>query len=345
MKNVHKINIMNKEDFVSVEAIPVDDYNQQHCYNYQQPGENNQHYNAPIQAQVIGGQQHPNPYNPNFGLQQQYPPRRGIDIEATKQLLTGQKWPLGLQLALIDGMKKCPKRYFIVDDSGSMGCNDGNMCIEQGNIIKSVQCSRWTELTSSLKFHALLAHTAKNPSEFRLLNGAQPIVIGENDDPDKILYSSLMAIFNESPGGGTPLCRHINEVTASIQRDEAELRSNNQKAVVIICTDGLSSDGDIITAMKPLTRLPVFVVIRLCTDDNAVVDYWSNVDSQLELELDVLDDFVGESKEVFTANPWLNYGLPLHRLREFGIPFYLSIYLIIYNYIYIHIIFIILIYY
>jgi hypothetical protein len=256
----------NKEGFVTAQAIPVD-YNQQ---QQQQHG-----YNVPIQAQVFGGQHqqqqnpssyNPNPlsYNPSFGQQQYQLPQNVINVEATKALLTGQKWPLGLQLSLIEGMKKCPKRYFIVDDSGSMGANDGNMCVEQGNITKSVQCSRWAELTSSLKFHALLAHTSRNPSEFRLLNGAQPIVIGESDDPDKVLYSSLMAIFNDSPGGGTPLCRHINEVSACIQRDEAQLRASNQKAVVVICTDGLSSDGDIVTAMKPLTRLPVFVVIRLC---------------------------------------------------------------------------------
>jgi hypothetical protein len=40
--------------------------------------------------------------------------------------------------------------------------------------------------------------------------------------------------------------------------------------------------------------------------------------SQLELEMDVLDDILGESAEVTTANPWLNYGEPLHRMREFG---------------------------
>jgi len=32
----------------------------------------------------------------------------------------------------------------------------------------------------------------------------------------------------------------------------------------------------------------------------------------------VLDDFVGEAKEVHAYNKWLNYALPLHRCREMG---------------------------
>ena len=44
------------------------------------------------------------------------------------------------------------------------------------------------------------------------------------------------------------------------------------------------------------------------------------MDSQLEVNMDVLDDFAAEGAEVQTANSWLTYGEPLHRLREFGIP-------------------------
>ena len=34
--------------------------------------------------------------------------------------------------------------------------------------------------------------------------------------------------------------------------------------------------------------------------------------------MDVLDDFCGEAYEIYQHNPWMNYGLPLHRLREMG---------------------------
>ena len=38
--------------------------------------------------------------------------------------------------------------------------------------IRVVQCSRWSEMTESLRFHVQLAHAAQSPTEFRMLNGA-----------------------------------------------------------------------------------------------------------------------------------------------------------------------------
>jgi len=61
----------------------------------------------------------------------------------------------------------------------------------------------------------------------------------------------------------------------------------------VIATDGESTDGNLADAMKPLEELPVWVVIRLCTDEDSVVEYWNNIDSQLELDMDVLDDLNG----------------------------------------------------
>jgi len=240
----------------------------------------------------------------------------GVNIRATKEFLTKHNWPLGLQEALIKSCERMPVRFFITDDSGSMLTNDGHRIVGSGDRTKLIGCTRWSELSASLKFHAELAHVANAPSEFRLLNNADPVLVGMPGD--KEAFTLLQDIFNDGPGGQTPICAQIHAVVNKISKIEDSLRANNQRAAVIICTDGVSTDGDVAEAMRPLQNLPVWVVVRLCTDEDAVIDYWNNIDGELELEMDVLDDVEGEAKEVRAVNDFLYYGEPLHRMREFG---------------------------
>lgn len=166
--------------------------------------------------------------------------------QTTKAFLSQREWPIGLQNLLLKNIVRVPYRFFICDDSGSMSTNDGNRLLGHGNKTAVVQCSRWLEMTESLKFHAALAHALNMPSEFRLLNGAAPILIGGPDAiPDGV--SILETIFDDSPGGMTPLCRHIQEVTERIQELEPSLRSLGQRACIVIMTDGEASDGDLAT--------------------------------------------------------------------------------------------------
>ena len=233
-----------------------------------------------------------------------------------RDFLFCEKWPVGLQDTIINNMKRIPIRFFICDDSGSMGTNDGNRLVAYENTFKSVPCTRWAELTQSLDFHMKLSRAASAPCEFRMLNSCEPLMMGNgNPGSDELAFTTLQNVFRDGPRGGTPLCRHITEVIEKIKAMEQQLRASRQLACVVIACDGESSDGDVATAMAPLKQLPVWVVIRLCTDDDHVVDYWNNIDSQLELDMDVLDDLTGEAKEVRSANKWLTYGLPIHRMR------------------------------
>jgi hypothetical protein len=184
-----------------------------------------------------------------------------------------------------------------------------------------VGCSRWSELGQSVRFHAGFAHAAGAPTEFRLLNAADPMVIGQRDftGASEQNLANLMKTLERGPNGGTPLCRHIREVTAAVLTAAPQLRAQQQTAVIVIITDGESSDGNMIDAMRPLQSLPVHIVVRVCTDDDKIVEYWNNIDNELELAMDILDDFEGEAHEIHEQNPWLVYGEPLHRLREWGI--------------------------
>ena len=247
-------------------------------------------------------------------------PLANFNDAGAREYLTAHHWPTGLQETFVKNLKKIPMRFFICDDSGSMSTNDGHKLIQAGGNFKMISCTRWNELTVGLKFHAGLARAAGAPSEFRLLNGAAPIMIGDGSDYDNSRFESFNALLEGSPSGGTPLCRHINEVVQQIREMAPRLRASGQKACVIIATDGESSDGDIAAAMRPLKDLPAWVVVRLCTDEDKIVDYWNNIDGELELDMDVLDDLKGESGEIKEHNSWLTYGEPIHRMREFGIP-------------------------
>jgi hypothetical protein len=182
-------------------------------------------------------------------------------------------------------------------------------------------CSRWVELSESLLFHANLAHKGSIACEFDFLNNTSsgPFVIGcGNEDSIKAL-NDFKTYFERTPVYATPLCKHIRNVTKKIERKASELRRNNQVACVIIATDGESTDGDVADVLRPLKYLPVLIIIRLCTNEERIVEYWNNIDKQLQLHIDVLDDLKGEAEEVQKNNPWLTYGEPLHRMREFGL--------------------------
>ena len=138
-----------------------------------------------------------------------------------------------------------------------------------------------------------------------------------SDTAGEGLMQALEA-FNMSPEGGTPLCAHITDVLSAIRKFEDQLRAKAQKAVLVICTDGEASDGNLAQALAPLKELPVHMVVRLSTDDENITQYWSRIDENLELDIDVLDDLTAEATMFNELNPWLTYGEPLQRLRLFG---------------------------
>ncbi len=103
-------------------------------------------------------------------------------------------------------------------------------------------------------FLAELSDKLLIPSEFRLLNGAHSIMVGLGEDDGQYL-SSLRQVMQKPPGGKTPLCKHITAIVHRISSIERELRANNQKAVVVIATDGEATDGDVAQALEPLAKV------------------------------------------------------------------------------------------
>ena len=133
---------------------------------------------------------------------------------------------------------------------------------------------------------------------------------------------------NTFPRGATPLTRHLVHIRQAIASMVPQIQGNRRICLVIM-TDGLPSSEhneqqlqvpEFMQALRSFENLPVWIVVRLCTDDEKVFDFYNTLDAQVNLPYDVLDDLVGEALEVYLHNPWLTYGLPLHRMREMGFP-------------------------
>jgi hypothetical protein len=201
-----------------------------------------------------------------------------------------------------------------------------------------VTCTRWKELQASVKYHAELAGCIKAATVFRMLNdpgakvGPQEFSICDTNASDKSIEQEVAEAVRiarqTDPNGVTPLTGHLEVIYARVQQMESQLRSQGQKAVVVIATDGLPTDenGDssyaasaaFMDVVKRLQRLPVWLVVRLCTDMRTERNFYKGLDTNPEYPIECIDDYLTEAKEIKRVNGWLNYGLPLHRCREMG---------------------------
>uniref|UniRef100_A0A7S4J1H4 Uncharacterized protein n=1 Tax=Odontella aurita TaxID=265563 RepID=A0A7S4J1H4_9STRA len=162
---------------------------------------------------------------------------------------------------------------------------------------------------------------AAGPQQFSVAHRGEAHVSGD-------IHVASETMRRTQPSGVTPLTRHIWDIQQSIAEMAPQLQREGKKIVVVLATDGLPTDeqgygGEFITnefirALRSLEGLPVWLVVRLCTDEEPVTRFYNNLDGQLELSLEVLDDFIGEAHEVYRHNKWLNYALPMHRCRELG---------------------------
>ena len=116
------------------------------------------------------------------------------EIPEVREYLGKNHWPVGLQDTLLRGLNKYKIRYIIADDSGSMMASDGAHLVGEGNDQQMIACSRWTELVTSMTFHAKLAEVAQAKTEFRLLNQPQPIVLGLGPENDSVCIYVCMYV-------------------------------------------------------------------------------------------------------------------------------------------------------
>lgn len=198
-------------------------------------------------------------------------------------------------------------------------------------------CSRWSEVKDCLAYHIQVSSLLQTPSRFQLLNDPgrskglkQHFSIAENTAvfiKDEI-EDSLNLIDQIQPCGYSPLIHAVREAYDVVYPMKDRLQTSNQKVSIVFLTDGLPSDEfgnstkdamlEFSCALRQLEQLPVYIVIRLCSNDKKVIDFYKRLDRTLMRPLDVVQDFFSEAKIVQTYQNWLTYPRSMHQCREMG---------------------------
>lgn len=145
------------------------------------------------------------------------------------------------------------------------------------------------EIQECVNYHVNLAALLSAPTTFRLLNnpgisaGSQEFDIATKGE--EMIHADVNNAINimskVRPSGCTPLTEHIWEIHSTISAMKSSLEAQGKKVVVVLATDGLPtnnlglSNNDtkdlFVQSLRALEGLPVWLVIRLSTDEENVV--------------------------------------------------------------------------
>jgi hypothetical protein len=266
--------------------------------------------------------------------------RRGTTDFTPSAILEAWAVPYGLADLLEQEAQQIARRVFLLDNSGSTSMADGKVLQDIGRgMLQEMPCTRWEEVVDMAQTHARWNMVLGVPCEFHVLNpigdpnqeGTGFVVTSADRGPAEPQLAMLTDFLKRNgPKGVTPLANRLGDIRQRIERERMELLQQGQRVVLIIATDGMPTSAyagqstardreDLVQALRRLSALDVHLVLRLCTDDDAVVDFYGDVDKEIELSLEVLDDLSAEATELKNqGNKFLTYSPLLHRIRESG---------------------------
>lgn len=220
------------------------------------------------------------------------------------------QWPKPLQIEFLKKLPNHAVRFFICDDSKTMAKQH------------ATDCTRWEEMGATLKYHLKLSRLLKVHTEFHFLTHKEEIVISHtSQEQNDRGQAHLHAVLNKGPAF-TPrvsISTGMKKVIERVKGMEQQLREKEQVATIIIFTDGEKIHTDLEKQFEELQKLPVTVVVRLCTENDVVSAYFGEIDSNFDIKVDVIEGLRREAKQVHKYNSWMIYGEPLQRFREFGV--------------------------
>ena len=227
-----------------------------------------------------------------------------------QDFLATLRLPSGILSSVLECNNSCNSTLWLLDSSSSMKvrdsrvvCSDGMTCIDE--------VSRWRELRDCISFHAYMASKCWIRSHFWLLNDDDRsttrkfhLCCGDpNGVADEISCLNAALKLTKLSNDQCPLTDQLHELVQKISNVAPSLVSNGETVTVVICTQGVPTDDDGETsrdiqrsfwsAIRKLSKLPVKIIVRLCTGDESVCHVYNMMDARVK-NMDVLDDYWSE---------------------------------------------------
>ena len=210
---------------------------------------------------------------------------------------------LGLPMASVSTLatvyRKMDARLWVVENSYAMQNKDAKLLKAAANFERIVMkdgVSRWEELSQCIDFHSKMAARCWIPTKFWLVNdpgGNTPkrfgLCWGGNDSVSAELEQVKSVVNTVSLDTKTnPLAKQINRIEKYLSKEASRLEECEEFVGVIICTQGVPTDEkghkgadvikDFVKSLVSLSKLPVKITFRLCTDNDQVVDFYNTLD-------------------------------------------------------------------
>ena len=158
-------------------------------------------------------------------------------------LMEKHSFPLGLAQQAVASAKGFPIRFWIVDNSGSMGLPDGQkLAKDSTGTFKMIQATRWQELLKDIEDAGTLSQTVGSRTEFYPINpvDSPPLVVTGDGQSGEV---AAVCAGLGAPHNGTPLAETTKRVADKIAgMVEQSLLMPGEKACVVIATDGEPND-------------------------------------------------------------------------------------------------------
>lgn len=229
------------------------------------------------------------------------------------QLFSEYNFPPKLQPLFTKVNETYANAFIVIDDSGSMGNCDGKLYDFRQKEPSPRLAPRSDELAADFELIFNFLFHSNIQTKVSFLNKAN-IVLNTQDD----LATALQRLRME-PSGATPICGKLNDIYDNIVGNRQNLENAGKRALLLISSDGEATDGNLTDSIRRFKGLPVTIVVRICSSDKKILNYWNNIEKDVEMGLDVIDDIESEAKQIEKLNNFFRYSYSIHILRQMGV--------------------------